>query len=184
MLFKLKKNIKNKKEEYVLNVGQYLNNIIFAPDNLKLKTIIVQNEPTERKIENIFGKKVRAGKRRTYFFDVVATKNRDYFLVITESKKRLDGNGFERHKIYLYKEDFNKFMKGLNETIDYIKTELMPDFNFEAFDYDDEGLSENEVIHESIEPVAEAPVAEEPKVIPDTTTNTGTSTNHEEVDKW
>ena len=184
MLFKLKKNIKNKKEESVLNVGQYLNNIIFAPDNLKLKTIIVQNEPTDRKIENIFGKKVRAGKRRTYFFDVVATKNRDYFLVITESKKRLDGNGFERHKIYLYKEDFNKFMKGLTETVDYIKTELMPDFNFEAFDYDDEIVSDNEISHEPTEAVTETPDAEEPKIIPDTTTDTNTSTSHEEVDKW
>jgi len=148
----------------------------------------VQNEPTDRKIENIFGKKVRAGKRRTYFFDVVATRNRDYYLVITESKKRLDGTGFERHKIYLYKEDFNKFMKGLNETVGYIKTELMPDFNFEAFDYDDENFPTTEAVEEvATEVVAkpvEAPaVIEEPIAEPPSQDNSGT-THHEEVDKW
>ncbi len=148
----------------------------------------MQNEPTDRKIENIFGKKVRAGKRRTYFFDVVSTKNKDYFLVITESKKKLDGNGFERHKIYLYKEDFNKFMKGLNETVGYIKTELMPDFNFEAFDYDDEFPAEGEVAEDNTEVVVaktiEAPVViEEPKV-ETPADDSFSSTQHEEVDKW
>jgi len=148
----------------------------------------VQNEPTDRKIENIFGKKVRAGKRRTYFFDVVATRNRDYYLVITESKKRLDGNGFERHKIYLYKEDFNKFMKGLNETVGYIKTELMPDFNFEAFDYDDENFHNaeagEEVTTEVVAKPVEAPVVKEaPVAEPPAQDNSGTI-HHEEVDKW
>ncbi len=145
------------------------------------------NEQNDRKIENIFGKKVRAGKRRTYFFDVVSTKNMDYYLVITESKKRLDGNGFERHKIYLYKEDFNKFLKGLNETVDYIKTELMPDFNFESFDYDDEVVVTSDVVNDSTEepvsPVAPI-VAEEPTIEPIKPDDSLPNTHHEEVDKW
>ena len=145
------------------------------------------NGQNERKIENIFGKKVRAGKRRTYFFDVVSTKNMDYYLVITESKKRLDGNGFERHKIYLYKEDFNKFLKGLNETVDYIKTELMPDFNFESFDYDDEVVVATEVVNditeETIAPVAPI-ITEEPKIEPIKPDDSLPGTHHEEVDKW
>jgi hypothetical protein len=73
--------------------------------------------------EEIFSKVMRAGKR-TYFFDVRATSHGDYYLTITESKKRIDDNGkfsFEKHKIFLYKEDFNKFMEGLNESIDHIK---------------------------------------------------------------
>ena len=73
--------------------------------------------------EEIFSKAVRAGKR-TYFFDVKATKRNDFYLTITESKKRYHKDGryyYEKHKIFLYKEDFEKFIEGLNESIDYIK---------------------------------------------------------------
>lgn len=73
--------------------------------------------------EEVFSKAVRAGKR-TYFFDVKATRRNEYYLTITESKKRTDSNGnafYEKHKIFLYKEDFEKFSEGLNEMIDYIR---------------------------------------------------------------
>jgi hypothetical protein len=69
--------------------------------------------------EEVFSKKVRAGKR-TYFFDV--TRSGDYYLTLTESKKRLEDGVFVKHKIFLYKEDFEKFAEGLNETVDYIKS--------------------------------------------------------------
>jgi hypothetical protein len=75
--------------------------------------------------EEIFAKSVRAGKR-TYFFDVKSTKSNDYYLTITESKKRFTDDGkftYEKHKIFLYKEDFDKFLDGLNETLNYIKRE-------------------------------------------------------------
>lgn len=88
--------------------------------------------------ENIFSKRLKAGKRRTYFFDVRTTKNNDYFVTLTESKKRYDGDGYDRHKIFLYKEDFNKFIEALNETINHVKTELMPGFDFDAFSHDDD----------------------------------------------
>jgi hypothetical protein len=94
--------------------------------------------------ENIFSKRLRAGKRRTYFFDVRTTKNNDYFVTLTESKKRYDGDGYERHKIFLYKEDFNKFIDALNETINHVKTELMPDFDFDAFNHDDDDYYEKQ----------------------------------------
>ncbi|MBI9058824.1 MAG: DUF3276 family protein [Labilibaculum sp.] len=74
--------------------------------------------------DEIFSNAVRAGKR-TYFFDVKATKKNDYYLTITESKKRYDKEGnfsFEKHKVFLYKEDFDKFADGLLEAIDFIKT--------------------------------------------------------------
>ncbi len=71
--------------------------------------------------EEVFSKKVRAGKR-TYFFDVKATRSGDYYLTLTESKKRLEDGTFVKHKIFLYKEDFEKFTEGLSETIDYIKS--------------------------------------------------------------
>ncbi|GGE67443.1 PUR family DNA/RNA-binding protein [Agrobacterium tumefaciens] len=71
--------------------------------------------------EEVFSKKVRAGKR-TYFFDVKATRSGDYYLTVTESKKRLEDGVFVKHKIFLYKEDFEKFTEGLNETVDYIKS--------------------------------------------------------------
>lgn len=77
--------------------------------------------------EEIFSKAVRAGKR-TYFFDVKATRKNDYYLTITESKKKFEENGrfyFEKHKVFLYKEDFDKFSEGLLESIEYIKTNLI-----------------------------------------------------------
>jgi len=72
--------------------------------------------------EEIFTKVVRAGKR-TYFFDVKATRKDDYYLTITESKKRLGKEGkvfYEKHKIFLYKEDFEKFTEGLISAVTYI----------------------------------------------------------------
>ena len=91
----------------------------------------------DRKIESVYSTRVRAGKRRTYFFDVRATRGNDYFLTITESRKRFDNNGYDRHKVFIYKEDFNKFIKAVNEAIDFVKTELMPDFDFDAFNHDE-----------------------------------------------
>ncbi|RCH54034.1 DNA-binding protein [Mucilaginibacter hurinus] len=73
-----------------------------------------------REREEVYSKKVRAGKR-TYFFDVKATRSNDYYVTITESKKRLEDGVFIKHKIFLYKEDFEKFAEGLKDSIDYIK---------------------------------------------------------------
>jgi hypothetical protein len=78
-------------------------------------------ENSER--EEIFSKAVRAGKR-TYFFDVKSTKGNDFYLTVTESKKRFNDDGtfrYEKHKLFLYKEDFEKFMEGLNEAVEKIK---------------------------------------------------------------
>ncbi len=84
--------------------------------------------------ESVFSKKVRAGRRRTYFMDVRQTRGNDYFLTITESTRREDGFGYKRHKIFLYKEDFNRFLSTLNEVVEHVKKELMPDFDYEEFD--------------------------------------------------
>ena len=133
-------------------------------------------ENNEKKQESVYSKRIRAGKRRTYFFDVRATRGNDYYLTITESRKRFDDNGYDRHKIFLYKEDFNKFTKALTEAVDYVKTDLMPDFDFDAFNHeynDAEGSEENN--NNGAE--EKTPVVDEQK--PDTT-----STAHEEVDKW
>lgn len=95
----------------------------------------------ENKISSVFSKVVKAGKKRTYFFDVRNTKGNDYFLTITESRKRINGDGYEKNKIFLYKEDFNKFLEAMKETVDHVKTELLPDFDFDSFnrrDSDDE----------------------------------------------
>lgn len=90
------------------------------------------NEETMNGRDEIFSKAVRAGKR-TYFFDVKATRNNDYYLTITESKKRFDKEGsyhYEKHKVFLYKEDFEKFADGLDETVGYIR-ELLKGGQFE-----------------------------------------------------
>lgn len=160
-------------------------------------------ENNDKKMDSVYSKRIRAGKRRTYFFDVRATRGNDYFLTITESRKRFDDNGYDRHKIFLYKEDFNKFLKALGEAIDYVKTDLMPDFDFDAFNHEyPEGEGENgvaeldgAVVTSSVEPVSAevmepvaaatstvtAAVQEEALPVAD-----AAASNHasEEVDKW
>ena len=83
--------------------------------------------------DEVFSRAVRAGKR-TYFFDVKTTRNNDYYLTITESKKKYEDNGasnFEKHKIFLYKEDFEKFAVGLEEVVNYIKDTMGDNFTTE-----------------------------------------------------
>ena len=93
----------------------------------------MDSDKTSRKFESVFSKKVRAGKRRTYFFDVRKTKGEDYFITLTESTRKFNDQGYERHKIFLYKEDFNRFLSSLQETVDHIKQELMPDYDYDEF---------------------------------------------------
>ncbi len=135
----------------------------------------------DKRAESIYSKRIRAGKRRTYFFDVRSTRGNDYYLTITESRKRFTGEGYDRHKIFLYKEDFNKFIKGLNEAVDYVKTELMPDFDFDAFNHEDAPSSgDGEVTTSEEVQVAAVPVAETPAA----SASTGDNGATEEVDKW
>lgn len=144
--------------------------------SLILNLITVAYENNEKKNDSVYSKRIKAGKRRTYFFDVRATRGNDYFLTITESRKRFDDNGYDRHKVFLYKEDFNKFIKALGEAIDYVKTDLMPDFDFDAFNHE---YPENEngdvVVTEEITT---------PKVAEVTDTNINNNLSSEEVDKW
>jgi hypothetical protein len=86
------------------------------------------------KFDSVYTAKVKAGKRRTYFFDVKKTKGDDYYISLTESTKKFNADGYERHKILLYKEDFNRFLAQLQETIDHVKKDLMPDFDYEQFE--------------------------------------------------
>ncbi len=168
-------------------------------------------EQNDKKIESVYSTRIRAGKRRTYFFDVRATRGNDFFLTITESRKRFDNNGYDRHKIFLYKEDFNKFLKAINEAVDYVKTELMPDFDFDAFNHDEEGVyapDENGGValdtgavslasQESAASITAPPMADtEPDIDPSTITekvplaardshaSKGDNLSGEEVDKW
>lgn len=93
----------------------------------------MENERNQRRFESVYSKKVRAGKRRTYFFDVRKTKGEDYYLTLTESTKKFNGEGYERHKIFLYKEDFNRFLESLQEAIDHVKGNLMPEYDYDEF---------------------------------------------------
>jgi hypothetical protein len=145
-------------------------------------------------MDSVYSKRIRAGKRRTYFFDVRTTRGNDYYLTITESRKRFNDDGYDRHKIFLYKEDFNKFLKALNEAVDHVKTELMPDFDFDAFnheyDEDGEGGYENNGSHSSapVAPVvaqsAPEPAVEEPVKPSASELSAGDNGADEPVDKW
>ena len=142
-------------------------------------------------MDSVYSKRIRAGKRRTYFFDVRTTRGNDYYLTITESRKRFNDDGYDRHKIFLYKEDFNKFLKALTDAVDHVKTELMPDFDFDAFNHDNDGEYDG---YSDGESPRETPLVilknEEIPVVQDTTElDAGpapetTSDNNEEVDKW
>ena len=168
-------------------------------------------ENNDKKMESVYSQRIRAGKRRTYFFDVRETRGNDYYLTITESRKKFNEDGYDRHKIFLYKEDFNKFLKGMTEAIDYVKTELMPDFDFDAFNHDNQdnyegsnytpkkdsdtyqapaASSAEETASSAASETSEDETKESPEST-DTTNSAGSSdddntndTQHEEVDKW
>ncbi len=98
--------------------------------------------------EDIFSRAVRAGKR-TYFFDVKATRRGDYYLTLTESKKQYGKDGdfrFEKHKLFLYKEDFEKFEQGLSETLEYCNKH-----NVDFVDEEDDKSDDNVVKPDNID---------------------------------
>ena len=138
-------------------------------------------ENNDKRMESVYSKRIRAGKRRTYFFDVRATRGNDYYLTITESRKRFDDNGYDRHKIFLYKEDFNKFLKALTEAVDYVKTDLMPDFDFDAYNHDQ--IAETEIETEITAPTPSITTINttSSSIIP---TVASAADSGEEVDKW
>ena len=137
-------------------------------------------ENNDKKMESVYSIRVKAGKRRTYFFDVRETRGSDFYVTITESRKRFDSDGYDRHKIFLYKEDFNKFLKGLNETVDHVKTQLMPDFDFDAFNHDTPYEGEESASSVSSSDFSDSPAETE------TPSSSPASDNgsNEEVDKW
>ena len=142
----------------------------------------VAYENNDKRMESVYSKRIRAGKRRTYFFDVRATRGNDYYLTITESRKKFNADGYDRHKIFLYKEDFNKFIKALNEAVDYVKTELMPDFDFDAYNHD-QVEAEGEEVNAS--PVATSAESNGNGTTASASTSTpAPADNTEEVDKW
>ena len=107
--------------------------------NLNFTTV----EDRDRDSKEIYSQRVRAGKR-TYFFDVKSTRSNDYYLTITESKRKYKDDGFvyEKHKIFLYIEDFNKFFDALQDSLEHVKTELLPDFDFDNYERNEE-ITEN-----------------------------------------
>jgi Protein of unknown function (DUF3276) len=151
------------------------NNIIFAVTSniISSNQTNVAYENNDKKMESVYSKRIKAGKRRTYFFDVRATRGNDYYLTITESRKRFNDNGYDRHKLFLYKEDFNKFVKALSEAVDYVKTDLMPDFDFDAYNH--------EYNESAVAVIEETPgeIAIEIEI-----DEISGSNNNEEVDKW
>jgi hypothetical protein len=141
----------------------------------------------DKKMESVYSKRIRAGKRRTYFFDVRATRSNDYYLTITESRKRFNENGYDRHKIFLYKEDFNKFLKALTEAVDYVKTELMPDFDFDAYNHDNDNFEGGENHHHNTSHDTHHEVHHDADDAAPVEVNNNTSSNSggdDEVDKW
>ena len=106
---------------------------------------IVENDSKFR--DEIYSVAVRAGKR-TYFFDVKSTRRDEFYLTITESKKRFEQDGsfhFEKHKIFLYKEDFEKFSEGLQEVITFIDQNQQDEYVSQTDDFKE---SEEQVLEE------------------------------------
>ena len=131
------------------------------------------------RFESVYSKKVRAGKRRTYFFDVRRTKGEDFYLTLTESTKRFNGDGYERHKIFLYKEDFNRFIEALEDSIDHIKKELMPDYDYDEFTRRHEEYEARRLEEEAAAAGSDATPAE-----PDVTDTTSSKLESEDDISW
>ena len=85
------------------------------------------------KIEDVYSRKIRAGKR-SYFFDVKLSRKNLYYLTITESIRQMNTNEYKKHRVVVYPEDFNKFLEATQEVIDRIKTKYMPDYDYKKFD--------------------------------------------------
>jgi len=103
--------------------------------------------------EEIYSVSVRAGKR-TYFFDVKSTRRDEFYLTITESKKRFEQDGnfhFEKHKIFLYKEDFEKFMDGLQEVVTFIDQNQVDEYE-EQHDFTELNAAEEPVMETTVGP--------------------------------
>lgn len=92
------------------------------------------NKDENYNLESVYASKIKAGKRRTYFFDVRETRGKDYYITMTESAKKFHGEGTERHKIFIYKEDFNRFLGALTDAINHVKTELLPDYDYAQYE--------------------------------------------------
>jgi hypothetical protein len=89
--------------------------------------------PPRPQHELVQSAKFRAGKRRTYFFDVRKTENGDHYMTLTESTQKVNG-GYDRNKVFLYKEDFNRFVRELGTMVDLIKNDLQPDYDYDEFE--------------------------------------------------
>ena len=145
----------------------------------------VAYENNDKRMESVYSKRIRAGKRRTYFFDVRATRGNDYYITITESRKKFNENGYDRHKIFLYKEDFNKFLKALTEAVDYVKTELMPNFDFDAYNHDQVADSDIDDVMDAPAAAATSAPALQPVSSAASSNGAGSAADAgEEVDKW
>lgn len=86
----------------------------------------------KRREDIVFSQKFKAGRRRTYFFDIRETRGGDKYATITESKRRDNGDGYDRHKLFIYKEDLTRFRDNLNELIEEMQAQ-MPDYDFDEF---------------------------------------------------
>ncbi len=106
----------------------------------------MERDYNKQKGEPVYSIRLKAGKRRTYFFDIRPTRSNDYYLTITESKRKGQDDGYDRHKIFLYKEDYHKFLDALERTLEYMKENLLPDYDFDEFTRDilDEQVSDDE----------------------------------------
>jgi len=145
----------------LINIYQYLSNIFFnfgiIRKGFTKKCKMEDFEKNEDRMENdanfrdeIYSVSVRAGKR-TYFFDVKSTRRDEFYLTITESKKRFEQDGnfhFEKHKIFLYKEDFEKFVEGLQEVITFIEQNQIDDYSNE--NEQNEFVASNEKVLEEV----------------------------------
>ena len=147
-------------------------------------------DTTEQK-PSAYSKIIRAGKKRTYFFDIKESRVNDYYLIITESRKRFDDNGYDKSKLFVYKEDLNKFVNTLTDVVNHVKVELMPNYNFDEFNH--ESISPDyakpvENTQTSVEVKTDEIVQEEkleqPIEIQDSSNDKNVNSAHETVDNW
>ena len=141
-----------------------------------------ENNDNDQSRQRVFSKTVRAGKR-TYFFDVRTTRSNDYYITLTESKRRYQDGAYIKRKLFLYKEDFNKFVEALNETVEHVKTELLPDYDYDQFSHKGDYVKKDNSESVSTETTESADTKTEEEVTAETETTTEvTGTMEEETE--
>lgn len=140
------------------------------------------NENKKRNRFIAYSKRVDAGRKRSYFFDIREMRNGDFSLIITENTRRFDDNSFETNEIFVFQEDINKFTKALEDAVVHLKTELLPNYDFSK--YDKPYVANEEVNYNKLDNRLSEIISNPKNDIEENFNSTNRISPPEDVDRW